>query len=852
MSLQLAAQHLAARGRGPDSTLVHMAPSEVKALQAVAKAHGGSLTVNPDTGLPEAGFLSSILPTIAGVGLSMIPGVGPLMAAGLVGGGTALATGSLGKGLMAGLGAYGGAGIGGSLATAGATQGLAAASAEATAAGQAEAARQLADANMMAKYQALGKGFSPEEVALSAREFGSNQMTPAAQAALVKPSFTSSFDNMVSGVKGLGNEAGRDEFMKQIGGAKGLFKSGYAAALPMMLSQSGQGARPPSAGGGSNPYEYDFTPGYKGPYTDVNGGTRYFDPRYVLRKADGGETYADGGGTGMTGQSDEYYRYLMGLSPSSSYTVAAPTAPAASAASKVAPKSSDAYYNYLMGMSPYPSYMDASDPSLMSRAPEANFAEGYKPSLYEKSLARLTPAELGTHYAYLDASRQMMQSPGQGGPSAPNGADNDDVGLGQGINAAISSQATLDSDSSSGPPGTPGGGGGGTGVNGSAGDPNSGNGENGDTANAKRGGLMAFAEGGAATPSDDYYRYLMGMSAYPAYMDPSDPSLMSKAPAANFAQGYKPSLYEQSLSRLTPDELATHYAGLNAKTIGQDGGELPEPANPDNMFTEDGQLNLLASALASLGQNFPVLANPSLGLLGAAISNAVQGQNMIDLNNSLNQALGGQGSGIPQPGQAGFAAALPGAIISQSSLASSQANDEMNASLNAAIANSAAQTAAASSQANDEVNASLNANATANAVGADNDDAAIGDAAAAADAAANSSNPDSLKRGGISAAFANGGYNLGDYSDGGRLLRGPGDGVSDSIPASIADKRPARLADGEFVVPARIVSELGNGSTEAGARKLYAMMDRVQQGRAKTTGKGRVAVNSRSDKYLPA
>jgi hypothetical protein len=93
---------------------------------------------------------------------------------------------------------------------------------------------------------------------------------------------------------------------------------------------------------------------------------------------------------------------------------------------------------------------------------------------------------------------------------------------------------------------------------------------------------------------------------------------------------------------------------------------------------------------------------------------------------------------------------------------------------------------------------------------------------------------------------------LGDYSDGGRLLKGPGDGVSDSIPATIADKRPARLADGEFVVPARIVSELGNGSTEAGARKLYAMMDRVQKARGKTTGKNRVAVNSRSEKLLPA
>jgi hypothetical protein len=101
---------------------------------------------------------------------------------------------------------------------------------------------------------------------------------------------------------------------------------------------------------------------------------------------------------------------------------------------------------------------------------------------------------------------------------------------------------------------------------------------------------------------------------------------------------------------------------------------------------------------------------------------------------------------------------------------------------------------------------------------------------------------------------ANGGimHGLGGYSDGGRLLRGPGDGVSDSIPAVIGRNQPARLADGEFVVPARIVSELGNGSTEAGARKLYAMMERIQASRKKSIGKKKVAVNSKADKHLPA
>jgi hypothetical protein len=98
--------------------------------------------------------------------------------------------------------------------------------------------------------------------------------------------------------------------------------------------------------------------------------------------------------------------------------------------------------------------------------------------------------------------------------------------------------------------------------------------------------------------------------------------------------------------------------------------------------------------------------------------------------------------------------------------------------------------------------------------------------------------------------------NLGGYSHGGiaGLTRGPGDGVSDSIPAEIGDtgKQPARLADGEFVIPARIVSELGNGSTEAGAKSLQAMVDRVQKRRSKTVGKGKVAVDSKARKGLLA
>jgi hypothetical protein len=111
---------LAALGRGPDTMLIHMSPREVGGLQALAKAAGGSLTLNPHTGLPEAGFLDNMLPTILGVGLNfMFPGSGALIGAG-IGGIEAARTGNIGKGLMAGLGAYGGAGLGEALAAQGA------------------------------------------------------------------------------------------------------------------------------------------------------------------------------------------------------------------------------------------------------------------------------------------------------------------------------------------------------------------------------------------------------------------------------------------------------------------------------------------------------------------------------------------------------------------------------------------------------------------------------------------------------------------------------------------------------------------------------------------------------------
>jgi hypothetical protein len=107
--------------------------------------------------------------------------------------------------------------------------------------------------------------------------------------------------------------------------------------------------------------------------------------------------------------------------------------------------------------------------------------------------------------------------------------------------------------------------------------------------------------------------------------------------------------------------------------------------------------------------------------------------------------------------------------------------------------------------------------------------------------------------GGMPIAMNNGGLpslqsHLGGYSDGGRMLKGPGDGMSDDIPATIAGKQPARLANEEFVIPADVVSHLGNGSSEAGAKVLYDMMARIRKAR---TGNSKQGKQIHADKFMP-
>ena len=174
---QQMAQHIQSQGRGDDSVLVHMTPGEVSGLQALAMAHGGSLTINPETGLAEAGFLGKLLPMILGAIATPLTGglINPMTASLLIGGGTAAITGDLKKGLMAGLSAYGGATLGAAAGLKAGSLGIGKAAA---------AAKATTAANVAGNAGSLGAATAP---AAQATLSGATQVVPGAVSAGAAP-----------------------------------------------------------------------------------------------------------------------------------------------------------------------------------------------------------------------------------------------------------------------------------------------------------------------------------------------------------------------------------------------------------------------------------------------------------------------------------------------------------------------------------------------------------------------------------------------------------------------------------------------------------------------------------------
>jgi hypothetical protein len=223
MSLHDLAIQIKSKGRGDDTMLVHMTPGEVHGLQSLALSHGGSLTINPDTGLPEAGFLKSLLPMLIGAVLTPLTGglINPMTAGLLVGGVEGLRTGDIGKGLMAGLGAYGGAGLSAGLS------GLGAAKAASTAGSSSLSSLLPSSGTVASNFGGM------------AGALGQAAPTAGAAGAAGAGAASPSFSTIGQGLRSLGNAP--LEGIKQIGQTMGAKQVGaLGASVAGAMSQPGK------------------------------------------------------------------------------------------------------------------------------------------------------------------------------------------------------------------------------------------------------------------------------------------------------------------------------------------------------------------------------------------------------------------------------------------------------------------------------------------------------------------------------------------------------------------------------------------------------------------------------------
>ena len=837
MSLHKFAEQVAANGRGDDSLLVHMTPDEVRNLQQFAQANGTTLTINPTTGLPEAGMLSDLFKTIApialgaflgpaGMGLTF-GGLSSAMSAGIATGGiTALATGSLSRGLMAGLGAYGGAGLG---------EGL------------------MGAATSTDAFQAAQSNLGPEANAMSVRD--------VAASANINPYTT--------GVQALGTEKGRAAALTAMGGTRGALTTAGMAAAPIMAMQPTTKMPEVKDTGYIRQFDYNINPDTGRPdplygmraMTPVKAsefGNKTFQGQRELFRQQNPNPYelgvgslnqppqqqpapmASGGIVALAGGGD-VIRMKDGTPPTilSDEALYQKTGSweAAAAARDVQNNALNAFNNQQAA--------DARDQAARASNIMAD-ASRLKAATNTNTAAPVDYNALATNFVNTAAANPNITT-----ADFISGANAANIGLTQPLATALDksglslgSQYALthaDIGDAGNVEETYGG------LKGLSSNINySLAAYNADPANKSKTGLQKQAD--ALTALGKYglneadVKRATGKTiaelfpstlTKPIEVVPGGTQLPGATVYDNGAYGnygsgpatgvdYK----GNTVSIATPGDIITNTDGT--RTV------VPNiPGRPYGGFTGVEQLRSRYTAGGgNLGYTAPIPKDPEASF-----------NKMTDDSLDAYKFLMGKGKNLTQrkaetrdrPVMARYDEAVLGRKIPKLTKATTTTKTDTKETV-------AGDTAVVGGVSFDLTN-------PAQAPAEDNNGPWSWDMA--------------LKRwvqygkmaGGGMTGYAMGGGlgSLGSYSDGGRLLKGPGDGVSDSIPATIGNKQqPARLADGEFVVPARIVSELGNGSTEAGAKKLYAMMDRVQRARGKTTGKNKVAANSRADKYLPA
>ena len=982
MSLHALAGHMASKGRGSDSMLVHMTPEEVQSLQVLALRAGGTLTINPDTGLPEANFLKKMLPMIAGAALNFFaPGLGTAVggmfglgaAAGTgiaVGGISALATGSLSRGLMAGLGAYGGASLAGGLANAGTG---------------AMAAGDIAAQQAAGTFPTLAEGATQAQIADYASQVGALRDT-----ALSKASEAGLGSTLSAGMKQVASNPGMY--------AKDMLMSGYAAATPLMAADTVQTTtKRPDTGTIRNytfdPYGQTYTSAGNYPASEYKGMAQ----GGIVALAEGGLTpeqarqmveaqYATIGRTGvgtganqidqsgLQGWTDALVRGdfkaadlgsrfgsavtdYMAQNPNDQYTQYVSqfraSQPSAATSGGIAslgnagdlsyvakdpgvitatnqyfaqnPDVAAAYAANSYGMTPeafaqthydrYGSTEQRATPLTATANSNAYLmANPDVAAAYAANSYGMTPEQIASYHSTTYGNQEQRATPLAAAEAQVTnmyrnvlGRDPDPAGLkfwSSAIAAGRSPESIYTDFLTSARANTElvredqiknlsfadavkqyGGYTSSEGANIAdewvrnvlGREP---------TAQDKAQGWYKDALNNMTTQTqaiDIYNRFLTSVSGEKGaktdlnWMAASQLNPLAVKPVVTTPQTYAPegttnpygnatNPGDQTLNKdgsitVQPNIPGRPYGGFTGMqqvkdAYTQGGGSLGYVnAAPKTMEEFDQRFNKqTGDSLAAYNYLMGKGANPiksGVGEIMRPYSEAVRGipaaegrptQKFIYQNGKYvenpnyrpmsydskgNRNVGMTGSEVLKGIQGLKDPKDDGALfdfVTENRISEAQ----LAAALGIPIAEARARIAAGKKLKGSAVATSPDTGGFAEG------GYAVG--------------------GGLGALAGGGqaGYNLGGYSDGGRLLRGPGDGVSDSIPATIGNKQPARLADGEFVVPARIVSELGNGSTEAGARKLYAMMDRVQKARGKTTGKNRVAANTRSEKYLPA
>ena len=800
MSLHALAHHVQSAGRGKDTVLIHMTPGEVKGLQALAVQHGGSLTINPKTGLPEAGFLSKLIPVLAGiasVALAPVTGGASLWAVPLLTGGiTGAVTGDMGKGLMAGLGAWGAGGI-----TSGLAKGF---------------------AGMTTKTLAgnLGRGAittaAPAE-AMSANTLSANAGRTITSGGMpAAPQWTPTFGSEM--LKGAGQNVPPVEVMKNV--VTGTQQSGNGVFEAIKNTTA------------------NLKPAAMQGVTDVkNAGSGL--AQLVTPGAEGSAMRA--------GMMENYKLPMLA-------TAASVLAPSSGGQKSISANEPAATFN--------PNYQAYRSYEPSARAPSSSAERMY----YARDGGLMSLADGGT---VENMSKLNTMGTNTGYPmsyqNTPSYATSSANPISENV---IQPQGDANIDSYSGAERF---------ADGGATD-------NSGVMGKLQAAVNKPSQGDLYTPRYNTYDYSTGkysMVPTPAAVGISPLEIASayrnvfgRVPsteefathstsplnASDFQQWLMQSP-EYKLNPVTDLQIGSAYRDI----LGRDASpeDLAAQNHPQMNMSQFRQAIMQSPEYSSKARTSPLEISsiykdildrpPSLEELAlykntplTAAETKKQVMQSPEYLNTLTKSF------IPKVtyNSSGLAS-IEGAQPAQTNAA-----DNINAALQQQLARQGPSTQFAAPP-------SVQAPQAQRSTPPDQDQTAslvklrevamkARGPSAGADAAGDVYSAGSVQyaAGGLSGLPTQ--YNLGGYSDGGRLLKGPGDGVSDSIPARIGNRQPARLSDGEFVIPARIVSEIGNGSTDAGARRLYAMMDRIQKARRKTTGKHKIAVNSKAEKYLPA